>query len=326
MVYLMLILAVLIALYLGCRLYLLRKSMRKAEKELKEITSDLEENRVVKIAAPCRELESLLEAVNQNLADIRAERQTYRQKELQLKEQVENISHDLRTPLTAILGYLKMLDADSLSREDREYLEVAVRKSETLNNLISRFYELSRVTSEDFKLKLTTVDSARILREACLEHYEAFEKAHLEVRMEAPETPVFLMGDRESLERVFGNLLQNSVRYARSRMEVCLQQNKEDRSVVIAFKNDIDPQTEAEEPSRLFDRFYMQEQSRSRGGTGLGLTISKHLVEHMHGEIRAEYCNEEELTEKYQAEPEEEHKAEINRKFLVITITFPGVF
>lgn len=310
MIYLLLILAVLIAVYLGCRLLFLRKSIAKAEKELREITSDLEENRVVKLHTPCRELESLLEAVNQNLTDIRTERQAYRQKELRLKEQVENISHDLRTPLTAILGYLKMLDSGSLSGEDREYLEIAVRKSETLKNLISRFYELSRVTSEDFKLKLTAVDSARILREACLGHYGALEKAHLEVRMEVPENPVFLMGDREALERVFGNLLQNSVRYAKSRLDVCLRQDKEEKSVVIVFKNDIDPQTEAEEPARLFDRFYMQEQSRSRGGTGLGLTISKHLVEHMHGEMRAEYCGEE-------------FDKDRERRFLAITITFP---
>lgn len=329
MTYLLLIILAFIAVYLGCRLFFLLKSIRRAEKELREITVQLEENRVVKLEAPCRELESMLEAINQNLAAIRAERRDYRKKELKLKEQIENISHDLRTPLTAILGYLKMMDTEYMSEEDREYLDIAIRKSNVLKNLVTQFYELSRITAEDFQMELVPVDGARVLREACLDHYGVFEKEHLKVQMELLETPVMFLGDKESLERVFANLLQNSVRYAKSELQVCLYRNAEEKNAVFVFKNDIDPQIEVEEPERLFDRFYMQEQSRSRGGTGLGLTISKHLVEHMHGKIRAEYCGdwEEENNGNWEEKNIEEKSdgKNPNKRFLVITITFPEI-
>lgn len=289
----LILILILSVILLSWRLILLRRSIKKTADELLLITEELEENRVLHLPAPQRELEELLVVINRNLQAIRMQRRTYQEKERSLKEQVENISHDLRTPLTAILGYLKMIDQTKLSQKDQEYLAIAVRKSHALQTLISAFYELSRVSAEDFRMNMERLDGARLLRECCLEQYSLFEKEKKELQIEIPDRPVFVFADREALERIFANLLQNGVRYAKSELRISIEPEKEGRGASIVFQNDIDPSQEENEPERLFDRFYMQEHSRGKGGTGLGLTISRHLAQHMGGTLRASYVSKE---------------------------------
>lgn len=288
MIYILTALISLMTIYLAYRLFLTRRSITRIEEELRSISCTPVENRILKLPYPDKDLERLLNTINQNLETTQAERLSFRNKERRLKEQVENISHDLRTPLTAILGYLKMIDTSSLSAEDREYLEIAVRKSYTLQSLILRFYELTQVTSEDFHLELVPVDAARILRETCLDHYELIEKEKLHFQMELPNSPAMIQGDAQALERIFSNLIQNSLRYAKSEFHIRLSHDP-DTGIQLIFENDIEPEIEIDNPDKLFERFYTQEPSRSHGGTGLGLTISKHLTEHMKGTIQASY-------------------------------------
>lgn len=294
-----------LAFYFACRLFWLRRSLRQAARSLKDISADLKENRVLKLPLPEQDLEYLLKAINENLQSIRLERLNYAKWEQELKEQVENISHDLRTPLTAIQGYLKMLDTSNMSEINLEYLNIAIRKSGTLQDLIAQFYDLSRITSSEFLLELEPLDAARILKETCLDHYALLEKEHLQFHMEVPETPVFLRGNAGALTRIFSNLLQNAVRYALHQLNICLKANAAAHTVQLHFSNDIDPLPRRSDPERLFDRFYMQEQSRGHGGTGLGLTISKFLTEYMNGTVTAEYTEKDAVT------------------YFEITLTFP---
>ena len=298
-----LILSILVC-YLLWRLFSIKYTLKKAEKELREISAEPEENRIVKFPVPDKTMEAFLCAVNENLEEIRKLRIAYAKKEENLKEEIENISHDLRTPLTAILGYLKMMDTSSMSREEQESLKIVRKKSEELQKLIGQFYELSRVSDGNFQMKLEETDAGRILRECCLSHYGLLEK--LKVELFIPEMPVKIRGNQEALTRVFVNLLQNSVRYGQTELTV-FAENKENEAVFI-FENDIEEGTELSDPSRLFDRFYMQEASRTKGGTGLGLTVSKYLVEYMNGKIWAEY------------------KKTGQKTYLQITIGFPLIF
>lgn len=278
-------------LYLGYRLLALKRTITQADRQLQEISRELEENRIVKLAAPEGELEAFLVTVNENLKEIRRERLEYQRRERQWKEQVENISHDLRTPLTAVLGYLKLVDNQQLSMEDREFLEIALKKSQSLQRLVNQFYELSRVSSEDFQLKREQTDTARLLRECCLEQYALFDQAGLELKLSIPEHPLWLFTDPEALERIFVNLLQNAARYGKSLLEVTVRA-KGDAHAEYLFSNDLSEEMEEVDPDLLFQRFYMQERSRTRGGTGLGLTIAKHLAEQLGGSLQARYETE----------------------------------
>lgn len=335
MLYFLLILFILLAVYFLCRLFLLRRSISRASEELKAISQNLEENRILKLSCPDKELEKLLEAINENLLAIRSQRREYIRREQNLREQIENISHDLRTPLTAILGYMKMMDQEELSQQDKEFLDVAIRKSHTLQELTAQFYELSRITDKNFQMELQPVDAGRILRETCLDHYGLIEKAGIELEITGCDggewgSQAVIQGNAQALERIFSNLLQNSVRYARSRLKISLGEESGTEKLKIVFENDIVPGTQVPDPSRLFDRFYMQEQSRSHGGTGLGLTISKSLAEHMNGTIKAEYANKEEKKpeEKSGGNSKENTKeagenTESGQQWLTFTITFP---
>ena len=186
----------------------------------------------------------------------------------------------------------------------RQSLKIVRKKAEELQKLIEQFYELSRVSDGNFQMEMEETDAGRILRECCLSHYGLLEK--LKVELSLPEIPVKIRGNEDALTRVFVNLLQNSVRYGQTELTVSVQ--KREKEVLFIFANDIEEGTELSEPSRIFDRFYMQEASRTKGGTGLGLTVSRYIVEYMNGKICAEYKKTEEKT------------------YLEIIISFPLIF
>lgn len=268
-------------------LYLFKKGISQITQELQEISVQLKENRVVKLPFPNKRLEVLLSAVNGSLKAIRTEQLQLEKREKVFRQQVENISHDLRTPLTAIIGYLRMIDKENLTQKDVEYLEIVIQRSVRMQELTNQFYELSQVTNDDFSLKLSRVDLAHVLKESCLAQYSLLEKANLQVDMQIPDTMVWVWGNADALERVVSNLLQNASRYGKSKLFITLKQDHD--KVTLCFKNDVKADEVEQEPEKLFDRFYMQENARTRGGSGLGLSISRELVSHMNGNISASY-------------------------------------
>ena len=143
--------AVLAAVYFAVRSFLLKRSLRNASEELRRITRSLEENRVLKLETADRDLEEFVGEVNRTLSAIRREKNAFSRREQEFRQQIENISHDLRTPLTSILGYLKLMDTENMPADEKESLDTVRRKAEALSRLIGQFYEYSRVASEDYQ-------------------------------------------------------------------------------------------------------------------------------------------------------------------------------
>jgi len=276
--------AVYAAFYCGIRYTRLKRSIRETNKDLVDITRQIEENRILKLHASQREMEELLVTLNQTLEQIRAERISCEKREREFQRQLEDISHDLRTPLTAIQGYLKLIDRESLDSEEQEYLEVVRRRSAHLQHLINQFYEFSTLVSGNIKMELQQVDLARMCREQVLGYYQQFEDAGIEAQIHIPEKPVFIQADENALSRIIGNLLQNAVRYAKDQLTV---EVREAESPVLICRNDAENLT-GEDVRRMFDRFYTGDRARSQGGTGLGLAISRRLAEQMGGSMTAE--------------------------------------
>ncbi len=268
--------------YLFVRLLLVKKSMKDAGKQLQEINRHLEENRIVKLSVPNRELEDLLTDINDFLHAIRRERLVYAKREKAFKQQIENISHDLRTPLTSMIGYLRIVDTSSLSVEDREDLRTVIRKAERLQELITQFYDYSRLTDSEYSVALESVEVTKILREELADAYAELSARQLEVVTDIPENAVAVMANENALQRVFQNLLQNATRYAIRTLEVSVKETKEE--VVICFANDVENLDE-QDVEHLFERFYTVDRARSNGSTGLGLTIVKEFVEKMDGKL-----------------------------------------
>lgn len=271
--------------YLSARLLFLKKSVKNTKKQLEEINQYLEENRIVTLSAPDKEFEALLVEINHTLQEVRLERVMYDKREKEFKQQIENISHDLRTPLTSMIGYLKIMDASGLNEEEQADLQTVLRKAERLQELITQFYDFSRLTAQDYPLDLESVDVTKILRMALADAYGELAGRQLEVGADIPETAVGIMANEKALQRVFQNLLRNAGKYAVSRLDVSVK--AEDEKLEICFVNDVEDMN-AYDVERLFERFYTLDSSRNSGSTGLGLTIAKEFVEKMKGSIEAD--------------------------------------
>ena len=259
------------AVFFAVRCALLKRSLRRANGELAEIVRGLEDNRIVKLPQPDKDLEALLGTVNHALAAVREQGVAYARHEAELKAQVESISHDLRTPLTAIVGYLA--------------LPTVRRKADALQRLIAQFYELSQARNEDAPLACEPVEAGRLVRESVAGRYRLFEERGLEVRLRVPDRPVRVRGDEGALERVVENLVHNAGKYARSTFDVEVGEALGGR-VTATFANDVDAAFSCE-VERLFEPFYTADAARSGERSGLGLAIARSLVGQMGGTLDA---------------------------------------
>lgn len=263
------------AVFFAVRCALLKRSLRRANGELAEIVRGLEDNRIVKLPQPDKDLEALLGTVNHALAAVREQGVAYARHEAELKAQVESISHDLRTPLTAIVGYLALLDEEGMDADTRASLATVRRKADALQRLIAQFYELSQARNEDAPLACEPVAG----------RYRLFEERGLEVRLRVPDRPVRVRGDEGALERVVENLVHNAGKYARSTFDVEVGEALGGR-VTATFANDVDAAFSCE-VERLFEPFYTADAARSGERSGLGLAIARSLVGQMGGTLDA---------------------------------------
>lgn len=269
-----------------CRYYLLKTSIKRTSKDLSDIHKHLLDNRIVTLSSPNKSLEELLFHINKTLEVIRVSYQEFEKKEIGLKQQIENISHDLRTPLAVIRGYIKLINKEaniSLSADEIDILQTIDSKSEKMESLIHEFYTFSKVSSTDYKIKLEPVDICRTLKESIMDNYSILESTNLQITAKIPDFPLSILGNREALDRIFNNFFQNACRYALSYFEISLERNN--NQITVTFTNDTNKLTPKDIP-HLFERFYVSNSSRNGSGTGLGLTIAKHLVESMNGSIK----------------------------------------
>ena len=274
-----------ISVYFSARFFLLSKNIKEVSKDFMEISQDIERNRRLTLNSPNKNLENLLMYINEYLEKTQKEKIKSINREREIRKEIENISHDLRTPLTSILGYLELMrDDDTTQEEQVEYISIIERKSKALQNLIQTFYDVSRLEANDYKMNMEVIDIHKELMEHMLLYYNDFEKRNLNVNIDMIDECVNIEGDIKSIERIFNNLIQNAIKYSKSSLEVQLNKNKE--YVNITFVNDIE-NLEEKDVDNLFNRFYMKDESRHNHSSGLGLTVTKLLIETMNGEIDA---------------------------------------
>lgn len=299
MVYIILIVAVvIIGVYFAVRYFLILYAFKKIIKEISDIQQDLTQNQIIHLPIPNQHLKKLLSSFNTTLEEIQKERQKYEKREREFQRQIENISHDLRTPLTVIIGYLKFIKKSDnnqikADKELTETINIIEHKAEIMKNLVTQFYDFSRLNAGDYELLLNNVDVVRTLRESFVGNYQILEQSHLQIKINIPEYPLWVLGEESALERIFLNLFQNAGRYADTFFCISIKECKE--NILISFINDTRILLEDDIP-HLFDRFYMQDSSRNQGGTGLGLTVAKLLAEEMGAELNI-YIPDRELAD-----------------------------
>lgn len=273
------------SMYFSARFFLLVKDIDIVKKEFKEIYENIDSNRRLKYFSGDKSFESFLVVLNSYLEEAQKEKIKYIRREKEVRKEIENISHDLRTPLTSILGYLELLNDDSIDDEKAEYLSVIQKRSKGLYNLVRIFYDVSRLEAGEYKLNMESINIDKEVREQILLFYNDFENKNIKVEVELLNEEVWIQGDKNALERVFTNLFQNAIKYTKDKFKVSLKKEKD--RVVITLTNYTD-ELDEKDVDNLFDRFYMKDISRSTFSSGLGLTITKLLIGEMNGEIKAE--------------------------------------
>ncbi len=263
---------------LGIRLYVVKKSAREIRDQLAEKLSG-DTNTPIGISSADRDMRRLAADLNVCLRQLRAEHIRYSRGDRELKNAVTNISHDLRTPLTAIISYLDLLE-ESPEKASR-YLPILRERAEALARLTEELFQYSVITSPEQTHTLEPVLLGSVLEESILGYYAPLQERGITPVIGITGVKVVRRANREALARVFSNLLQNAMKYSDGDLRITM----DDRGL-ITFSNRASGLDEVQ-AGRLFDRFYTIENARQ--STGLGLSIAKALVEQMGGTITAEF-------------------------------------
>jgi hypothetical protein len=264
---------------LTLKIYLLHKDMDALRADLREhLGSDT--NTLLSVQSGDRTFQKLAADLNRELRLLRRQRQQYVSGDRELKEAVTNISHDLRTPLTAICGYLDLLEREEKSEAVARYLAQIENRVEAMKSLTEELFRYSVVTSTR-ELHIERVDLKRALEESLLGFYGAMQEKGIRPELDLPEKAVCREVDPAALNRVYANIISNALKYSDGDLAVTMREEGS-----IEFSNAAKG-LDAVTVGRLFDRFYTVEASRN--STGLGLSIAKLLTERMGGSIRAAY-------------------------------------
>ena len=274
--------AVIIVLLL-LKIYALHKAAKEIESAFADrLTTDT--NTLIDISSADRTMRRLADSINIQLRRLRKERHRFVQGDLELKNAVTNISHDLRTPLTAICGYLDLLEEEKMTEKAERYISIIRNRAELLSQLTEELFRYSIIVSSENSQKSEPVNVGSVLEESVASFYTALKERKIVPNIQLTEEKVIRTLDRSALSRVFSNLLNNVIKYSDGDLDITLS-----KTGTIIFTNTASGLNEVQ-AGRLFDRFYTVEAARK--STGLGLTIARTLMEQMGGAISAEYGND----------------------------------
>lgn len=271
----------LIIFALSAKVYFLRRSAQEIAEAFRDrLAADT--NTLIDISTRDPYMRKLAADINVQLRMLRQQRHKYLSGDRELKEAVANISHDLRTPLTAICGYLDLLEREEKSEDIARYLSLIENRVEAMKQLTEELFRYSVILSTG-ELLLEPVCVNGVLEESIAAFYGALTSRNIQPEIHITETRIVRQLNREALGRVFSNILNNALKYSDGDLEVFLHDDGE-----IIFSNTASRLNEVQ-VGKLFDRFFTVEAARN--SNGLGLAISKTLVEQMGGSISAELTN-----------------------------------
>ncbi len=258
--------------------------LRKAAKEIETAFADrliTDTNTLIDISTSDKYMRSLANAINIQLRKLRVQRHRFKQGDTELKNAVTNISHDIRTPLTAICGYVELLRSEPLTPDAARYVRVIGERAAAMKQLTEELFRYSVTISSQKPLQIERVCVNDVLGESIASFYGELTAMNIEPQIELPDVRVMRELDRAAASRVFGNIIENAVRHGGG--DLCV---KMDELCRITFSNTA-PDLDGVEVGRLFDRFFTVRAAKN--STGLGLSIARTLIERMGGEISARY-------------------------------------
>lgn len=272
---------ILIIIILLIRLHLMKKAAMEIKQAFDERLRE-DTNTLIDISSHDAHMRLLASGMNRQLKELRDQRLHYQQGDQRLKQAVTNISHDLRTPLTAIFGYLDLLEAEEKSVSATRYLNIIRNRCEVMKQLMEELFTYTSGSSKAMShAKVEAVMINHVL-EACISSFYAdLKKQKIEPVIMITEKPIHRFLDKQTLVRIIDNILSNAIKYSDGDLIICLNDEGE-----ITFANHAAALDEVL-VNQLFDRFYTVESGFN--SSGLGLTIAKELTNQMNGSIDADY-------------------------------------
>ncbi len=268
-----------IALFLSVKIYLLKKSMEEIYTDFENCLSE-DTNVQILVSSGDKTVIRFAKAINLQLTKLRKIKKQYSDGDRELKESVTNISHDLRTPLTAICGYLDLMEKQDLPEDTERYVAQIRNRSEAMKELTEELFRYSIISSMP-ALSYESLSLNRVLEETLLSFEGELKLKGITPDITIPSDAVQRTLDSSAVTRIFSNILNNAIKYSDGDLFVRLQQDG-----TVTFSNTA-KELSTVEVSKLFDRFYTVDSARK--STGLGLSIAKLLTERMDGTITASY-------------------------------------
>lgn len=280
MVYILVGILCVVIIALCIKIHLLKKSACEIAEQFADIP-ETDTNTLITVSSRDKTMLRLADIVNKQLRILRKERLQYEQGNSELKTAVTNISHDLRTPLTAICGYLDIMKPLEKSEKLDRYLLIIGERTETMKKLCEELFQYSVIMSKENASDTEPIAVNKVLEDCIMGYYAALRERNITPIVKLTEESVMRNCSKTDLMRIFSNLLNNALKYSGGDLEISL-----DSSGTVVFSNTA-PNLDSVETAKLFDRFYTV---RTAGNsTGLGLSIAKALCEDMNGKIYARY-------------------------------------
>lgn len=260
----------------------IQAKLRKISMKLNEIIDTDSDERIM-VFTENKELIELAAQINHLLENHLKVKVDYRRSEIASKKMLANISHDIKTPMTVILGYLEIMQ---LNGSTSEMLKKTEQKAQSVMELINQFFTLAKLEAGDTDMELSRIDACEIYRESILDFYEILTNSDFQVEIDVPENPVYVQGNKEALQRILFNLISNVIRYGADGKYLGMFLRADGNA---AYIDVTDKGKGIDKPfaDSVFDRLFTMEDSRNRNiqGNGLGLTIAKNLASQLGGTI-----------------------------------------
>ncbi len=279
MLYLCMILFVVIIILI-VKIVMMKKTAKEIYIQFEQILKT-DTNRLITISSNDREMKKLADNINKQLKILRKEYLRYKQGDFELKTAITNISHDIRTPLTAICGYLDLLQDNADIAKTEEYISIMKERAELMKQLTEELFRYSVILSDNKEPKTEEILINQILEDSIMDYYSILTRRGISPEIHMTEKQITAKLNKEYLARIISNLLNNAVKYSDGDLQITLTDSGE-----MIFANTA-KELSSVQVERLFDRFYTVKTARN--STGLGLSIARTLAEEMGGTISAEY-------------------------------------
>ena len=256
--------------------------LKNITRELKEIT-EKDTNLLLSTSSGDKSIKILVDSLNKELKKLLSLKREYSKGIFDVKKSAENIAHDIRTPLTAIKGYVDLLEKEELSEEGRKYLDIIRGRTQYLKSLTDELF-LSLSMKSRGVLNLSDIDAKSILEEALVSNYKEFEKKGMTPSFITPNEKVIIKADSKALYRAYSNIISNALKYGEGEFKVEM-----DEKGNTIFSN-LAPNMDSVEANKLLDRYYTI--SDAKASSGIGLSISKEILQEMGGELKVKLENQ----------------------------------